>query len=212
MGRQKICLLLSTEEAISIKLATKVGLLCDLDQAKQEDFIVKAATAALLPHPKPWGVKAAGAKRKASQPPHQEDLRMPMLPRYDSAPSTSLSKQQGEGRLRRDKRKPAPSMGRWGGVSLQGLTPNDLPPIRSFPQHFPLPKIYRNFTRNEWVLGVLKSGFRLPWADVHPPLTCHACRSPDSGEVAGVSLTSSPQAFTDVFSSSPIPWVGGDRS
>ena len=63
--------------------------------SKQEDFIVKAATAALLPHPKPWGVKAAGAKRKASQPPHQEDLRMPKLPRYDSAPSTSLSKQQG---------------------------------------------------------------------------------------------------------------------
>ena len=47
---------------------------------------------------------------------------------------------------------------------------------------------WRDFTTNEWVLGVLESGFRLPWADVRPPLTrlAPACRSPALDEVAGI--------------------------
>ena len=111
-------------------------------QAKKEEFVFKAATAALLPQPKPWGVKAAGAKRKASHPPIRRICACQHWP--GTTPYLPLLCQSGRawvgsGVISTSLR----PQGANGGVSLQGLTPNDLPPIRLFPRKFPLQEIYR---------------------------------------------------------------------
>ena len=80
-------------------------------QAKQEEFVFKAATAALLPQPKPWGLKTSAPKRKASHPLLREDSRMPTSSRYDPVPSSSFPKQIGWGRVKRDRLKPSTSRG-----------------------------------------------------------------------------------------------------
>ena len=136
-------LLLTSESLFGPLLAV---LLRTAQQAKKEEFVVKAATAALLPQPKPWGGKAAAAKRKASQPPVRRICSCqrclgttPHLP--------FLAKQQGLGRFKRDKRKPAPLRGKRGGKSAcKGSPPMTCLRLAVSPRSFPCRKFIAPLT------------------------------------------------------------------
>ena len=47
---------------------------------------------------------------------------------------------------------------------------------------------WRNLTTNAWILGIIESGFCLPWSGLHPPLTrlVPPCSPPSSVEIGRV--------------------------